>query len=161
SAADVIRDAAAELDVAFPVDREVVERGVRSIMRIPLRGRERPLGWLAFSHSKPDTFGAEDQRTAVPIAGLVALAIEHERLHRGEVRGQSRWAALDAVLPQIEELADLDAMVSTISRLAKPILPHSSIAMSVLYAGGARTLGILPNGMRMVVEAPESFVKGQ
>src|SRR5262249_861660 len=139
----------------------LVESGVRSLLRTPLRGRDGPLGLLAFSHSEPDAFNAADRDTAIPIAGLLALAIEHERLHREEVRRQSRMAALAAGLPQVEGPADLEGMVWTISRLAKPILPHDSIAISVLHDGGARVHGILPNGMRAITEASESFVRAQ
>src|SRR5262249_15325104 len=40
---DVVRDTSVELDPAFSMDREIIERGHRSIVRVPLPGRDGPI----------------------------------------------------------------------------------------------------------------------
>jgi transcriptional regulator with GAF, ATPase, and Fis domain len=156
-----IRDTHAELDPAFSMDREVIDRGTRSILRVPLAGRGGPIGALAFSSPSADAFDEGDVRTASAIAGLVALALEHERLLDNEVRRRSRVAALDAILPQLDELHDLDRIASTLSRLTRGLLPHDAISVGILHEGGAHIHSITGEGQRVVIDAPKAFADAQ
>ena len=73
-------DAVRRLDPSFPLDREILDRGTRSMLRVRLDGCSRSFGTLSFSHSRVDAFDDRDERVAAAIAGLVTMALEHAGL---------------------------------------------------------------------------------
>ncbi len=154
-------DAAAALDPAFPIDREILAQGTRSMLRARLEGRAGWLGTLLFSHSRINAFDDEDEPTAAAFAGLVAMTLEHERLLADELRRQRRLAALDVVLPQLEDLQDLDDIAVTVSRLAKGIVDHDAAGVLVLHSGGGHIHGLMDGVHRLSTEATPEFIASQ
>jgi Nif-specific regulatory protein len=76
----LIRDARAELDVSLPGDRMALQRGMRSIMVVPLIFGEVVGGVLSFAKRQPDWFDEGDAEVATGIAAQVVVAIQHQRL---------------------------------------------------------------------------------
>jgi len=74
------RDLPTELDPAFPGDRLVIERGIRSLLLVPLRFAGEVGGTLAFGKQAPDWYEAADIEVATGIASQVVLAVQHQRL---------------------------------------------------------------------------------
>jgi Nif-specific regulatory protein len=76
----ITRDARAELDPGLPGDRMALERGMRSIMAVPLIFGERVGGVLVFAKRQPDWFDEGDREVAGGIAVHVVVAVQHQRL---------------------------------------------------------------------------------
>jgi transcriptional regulator with GAF, ATPase, and Fis domain len=136
--ADRIDDTLRELDPAFAVDRGILARGTRSFLRVPLVGRAGPIGMLSFASDRPNVYGDSDHRAATAIAGLVALALEHERLLADEVRRRSRLALLDAVLPRLAAARDADEVAMGLGNLPDALLPHEIAIVAVFHSADER-----------------------
>ena len=64
-------------------DPSVKERGVRSVLTVPVRRGPRILGFL-YALNKPGGFGEEDVRTLSALAGAAAVTLENIRLYARE-----------------------------------------------------------------------------
>ena len=94
----LVRDARAELDVSLPGDRMTLERGMRSLMMVPLIFGEVVGGVLSFAKRQPDWFDEDDGEVATGIAAQVVVAIQHQRL----AEEQDRRAAVEERTRQLE-----------------------------------------------------------
>ena len=94
----LVRDARAELDVSLPGDRMTLERGMRSLMMVPLIFGEVVGGVLSFAKRQPDWFDEGDGEVATGIAAQVVVAIQHQRL----AEEQDRRAAVEERTRQLE-----------------------------------------------------------
>ena len=94
----LVRDARAELDVSRPGDRMTLERGMRSLMMVPLIFGEVVGGVLSFAKRQPDWFDEDDGEVATGIAAQVVVAIQHQRL----AEEQDRRAAVEERTRQLE-----------------------------------------------------------
>jgi transcriptional regulator with GAF, ATPase, and Fis domain len=151
-----------ELDPAYKWDREIIANGTRSILGVPLESRDGPIGMLGFSTPEPDAFDEEHERTASAIAGLVAIALEHERLFRGEVARRSRLAALDAVLPRLAEATDVEAIAAVLGELRTGLLPHDALMIGVIHsADRARLHRVSADGSIDPIDVPVTALQRQ
>jgi transcriptional regulator with GAF, ATPase, and Fis domain len=62
------------------------EARVRSVLRVPIRSQERPIGGLAFLSRAPDAYEGEDGLVAARLADQLALALAHQELAEEERR---------------------------------------------------------------------------
>jgi len=163
TAPDRVRDTGTELDPSFPMDREIIERGTRSILRIPLVGRTGPIGMLAFSSPHADAFDEEDVNSGTAIAGLVAMALESERLFGEEVRRRSRRAALDLVLPRVAAARDLDEIAMVLAGTAAGLLPHEITGIVVLHSDESRAhFHVVVDGQQRInADLPRAVIQDQ
>jgi signal transduction histidine kinase/ActR/RegA family two-component response regulator len=65
----------------FPRDDGLADRGVRSIMRVPMVTRSGLVGVLSLSSSHPDVFGEREQAIAEHVARQIAPAFENANLY--------------------------------------------------------------------------------
>jgi Nif-specific regulatory protein len=91
----LIHDAHAELDAARPGDRRILERGVRSILSVPLWFSEEVGGVLFFAKRQPDWYDGSDVEAATAIAAQIVVALQYQRLaeaqqQRARVEGRAR-----------------------------------------------------------------------
>jgi Nif-specific regulatory protein len=122
-------DATIELDPSLPLDREIVEYGVRSTIVTLLPGA-RPLGTVWFASKQVAAYGPEDEATVLAIADLLALALEHERLFRKERERRRRSEALEALLPALAKALDVREVFDQLSRAATAILSHDRMLLT-------------------------------
>src|SRR5262245_16181122 len=76
----LISDAPSQLDARVVVDRGKLADGVRAIAAVTIEGKERPLGLLWFESRQRGAFDAADVNALRPLAELLVLAVEHDRL---------------------------------------------------------------------------------
>src|SRR5262245_63395979 len=74
-----IDDVAEVLDPAFLVDRDLAEKGSRSLIIQPLRRGEQLTGFVGALSRKPRAFTAEHEDALRAIAQILVIALEHER----------------------------------------------------------------------------------
>src|SRR6185295_1039339 len=127
-----IDDSARELDLAFALDRRVVEQGARSILLAPiLRGGE-AVGSVWWSSHDAGAFTAEHEPLAEAIAAILGSALEHERLALLEVARLRRMDALDQLLFTLADSLDVRDVFERVSAVARVVLPHDRLLLTSL-----------------------------
>ena len=129
-----IDDAARELDPGFPMDGEILKRGVRSILHAPLLRAGQMAGTVWFTSATPGSFGAEHETAIRPIADLLGVALEHERLWGLETARRGRLDAIDSLLPMMAGILDVRGIFNRVSEVVKPVLPHDRLVLTSLSA---------------------------
>ena len=66
----------------FEIDVQLLERGLRSVMRVPLITRSGVLGIMVLASYQPNAFGDREQALAERVAAQIAPAIENARLYK-------------------------------------------------------------------------------
>jgi transcriptional regulator with GAF, ATPase, and Fis domain len=131
-----IRDAARELDPAFEIDRRVVEAGCRSILALSLEALGRQLGVLWFDSPRVDAFTEGHAAALLPVADLLALAVEHDRLWRLEQERRRRHDKLESLLPAIADALDVRVVFPGMSALIQDVIPHATMALALVTPDG-------------------------
>jgi transcriptional regulator with GAF, ATPase, and Fis domain len=129
-------DVPRQLDPAFRWDRETIESGHRSIIRAMLRIGGRNLGVLAFASRRADAFTEDHEDIVAALAGLVAAALEHERMWSEEHRRRQRGDALERLLPTLARSLDIREIFDQISRDAQEVIPHDLVSVLFLSDDG-------------------------
>jgi transcriptional regulator with GAF, ATPase, and Fis domain len=84
------RSAPEVLEVVTRPGREwmkfIIQARVRSILRVPIRSKDRPIGGVVFMARASDAYDAEDGLVAARIADQLALALAHQELAEEERR---------------------------------------------------------------------------
>ncbi len=105
-AAVVIHDAPVELNRTLQGDRRIIDRGVRSVLAVPLWFGEQVGGALYFEKRRPYSFDASDVEIASGIAAQVVLVIQHQRLAEEQRRlmlAEGRARRLEQHLESLRE----------------------------------------------------------
>src|SRR5262249_13380710 len=151
-----IEDAAAELDLSFPVDRELVSLGFRSILRLPLVQGDLALGSLVLVSRRKAAFSEEHGRRLAVVADLVTLALAHERLAGAWRERRRRRDALERLVPALTGTLDVRAVFEQISRNAQELIPHDYLSLGLRTEDRKRVRMIASFGTgRDTVEMPE------
>ncbi len=89
-----------------PLFRQLLQRGLRSYLRVPVNLRGGVLGGLIFCSASPDPYQPADLARARQIANCVALALAHQRLAEEEQRSaeaRARAVKLEARVQRLTE----------------------------------------------------------
>ena len=70
------------IDREFEIDDQLLERGIRSVMRVPLITRSGALGSMVLASYQSNAFGDREQALAERVATQIAPAIENARLFK-------------------------------------------------------------------------------
>jgi transcriptional regulator with GAF, ATPase, and Fis domain len=134
----LVRDAERELDVSFPMDRDIVGRGFRSILRLPLRRGDETLGSLVLVSRASARFTEEHGQRLALVAELVTLALAHEKLASALRERRKRREALERLIPALTGSLDVRAVFEQISRIVQGVVPHDYLSLGLLSADGQR-----------------------
>ncbi|HKQ61937.1 MAG TPA: sigma 54-interacting transcriptional regulator [Candidatus Polarisedimenticolaceae bacterium] len=99
---------------------------------LPLRVGERVCGVLRLSSGAPGAFSAGRVAAVEPVADLLALALEQDRLWTREQRLQQRRQKLEALLPMIAGALDVRKVFLGMSRIIQEVVPHDTLSFSLL-----------------------------
>jgi len=127
-----IEDAARELDPSFPMDRAFLHQGLRSGLRAPLLRRGRLAGGVSFWSRRPGAYGVEHEAAILPIADLLSLALEHERLWSLDTERRRRLDAIDSLLGVLAETLDVREIFNRVSEVVQPVLAHDRLVLMSL-----------------------------
>jgi transcriptional regulator with GAF, ATPase, and Fis domain len=128
----LINDAEREMDGAFAVDRRMLERGYRSLLRLPLFRGEEMIGSLVLVSHRSGCFTEEHARRLEVAAELVALALAHEHLASAWRERRERRDALERLLPALARTLDVRAVFDEIAHIAQEIIPHDFLSLGLL-----------------------------
>ena len=151
-------DTGRELDPVFPRDKEILDSGIRSIIRGALRSGTRTLGILAFYSRQAQAFTNEDEPLVAALADLVAAALEHERLWTIERQRGRRAQALDALLPTLARALDVREVFKQVSEITQGVIPHDMLVLSLLRPDGTSvgTHALVPGGRLEELPPPDA-----
>jgi transcriptional regulator with GAF, ATPase, and Fis domain len=153
-----IDDLAQVLDPSFPADRAVQEQGWRSSLVAPILRRKEVAGFVWLGSRRPQAFTAEHEAALCPIADLLGLALEHERLWNLDAERRRRLGVLDELLLTMAPVLDVREIFNQLSAVVQPVLPHDRLALAS-YSADRQLLTVdavsgepvpdLPRGMAM------------
>ena len=129
-----IDDMAKLLDPSFAIDRKIQQAGMRSNLSAPLLRGEQLAGYVMVESRRPGVFTAEHEAALQPIADLLAMALEHERLWSRDMARRRRLDAINALLPMLAGVLDIREIFNQVSAVVKPVLPHDLLVLSSLSA---------------------------
>jgi transcriptional regulator with GAF, ATPase, and Fis domain len=127
------------LDPSFPADRAVQEQGWRSSLVAPVLRRKEVAGFVWLGSRRPQAFTAEHEAALCPIADLLGLALEHERLWNLDAERRRRLEVLDQLLLTMAPVLDVREIFNQLSAVVQPVLPHDRLALAS-YSADRRLL---------------------
>jgi transcriptional regulator with GAF, ATPase, and Fis domain len=95
----LIRDAARELDQSGPVERQIVEAGLQSLLLAPLVFGEEVVGGIFYAKRRPNWYDESDTEIVRATADALVMALQHQRL----AEEQQRAAVAEATSQQLEQ----------------------------------------------------------
>jgi len=129
-------DVRRQLDPSYRWDRETIESGHRSIVRAMLRIGDRKLGVLGFASRQPNAFTEEHESIVLALAGLVAAALEHQRMWTEERRRRERGDGLERLLPTLAKSMDVREIFQQISDVSQDVICHDIVGLAFLSPDG-------------------------
>jgi transcriptional regulator with GAF, ATPase, and Fis domain len=154
-----------DLDPSFKIDKLVIETGSRSLLFGALHAGDRLLGGVWFSSYTENAYSADDAAIVGPIADLIALALQHERLFEIERKRRERTDALQALLPALSKALDVREVIDQLSAAAETILPHDRMVVGLfdqekkkfrIHAISGGNLPELPEAFEIAPEEPRN-----
>jgi len=134
-----IDDLSQVLDPSFPADRAVQEQGWRSSLVAPVLRRKEVAGFVWLGSRRPWAFTADHEAALCPIADLLGLALEHERLWSLDAERRRRLEVLDQLLLTMAPVLDVREIFNQLSAVVQTVLPHDRLALAS-YSADRRLL---------------------
>ncbi len=98
----------------------LADRGIHSLIGVPLLLRRSPIGVLRAGATARDRFTAEDTRVLELAADRIALAINQAKLDDAATRAQTRLQLLAAASDVLASSLDVDVNLAAVARLVVP-----------------------------------------
>ncbi|MDY7019069.1 MAG: ATP-binding protein [Chloroflexota bacterium] len=125
-----------EVDLAkkreFWTDEKLLERGVRSIVRLPLYTKETVIGTFILGSQEPDAYTEDDLGLLQQVANQIAIATENSQLYDKE-----KTARLEIERHLRERTEFINSLVHEIKTPLTPIIASSDLLMEELSADPA------------------------
>jgi len=128
----LVEDAEREMDPSFLLDRRMMERGYRSLLRLPLGRGPEILGSLVLVSFQPGRFNEEHARRLALVADLLTLALAHEKLAARWRERRKRRDALERLVPALTGTLDVRAVFEQIAQIAQEIIPNDFLGLALL-----------------------------
>ena len=122
------------IDPSFFIDGKIQHQEFRSALIVPLLRGERLVGFVTIASRRPSAFTAEHEAAIQPIADVLTLALEHERLWGLDTSRRRRLDAIDSLLPMMAETLDVRGIFNRVSEVVQPVLPHDKLVLTSLSA---------------------------
>jgi formate hydrogenlyase transcriptional activator len=130
----LVSDAPRELDQSFFMDRDLVARGYRSMLRVPLVRDGVPLGSLILNSRAPAAYTEDHGQAFSLIADLLVLAVEHERMARVSAARRRRRRALEQLLPALAGSLDIRTVFEQVARVLGDVIEYDYLSLGLLSA---------------------------
>jgi transcriptional regulator with GAF, ATPase, and Fis domain len=145
-----------------------VVAGMRSVLGLPVRLEGRLLYGVNFYSRSTGAFTPDDALIGRRIADHVALALSHQRLaeqSRSNAELKARTASLellDELLATLTDAGRVSDLFERISAVAKNVIPHDAMALSVLLPDGVNARRYASAGLDVasvpdVIPVPPGF----
>jgi PAS domain S-box-containing protein len=131
----------------------IVEKGLRSLLGVPLIHEGRLLGVLHVGTLQPRVFTEQDERTLQLLVDRVALAMEQSRLYEGERVASRRLEFLAEASKLLGSTLDYETALQRLSVFAVPYLGDWCLVDMVDQSERPRRLAVTHAGRDRSVEA--------
>src|SRR5262249_32099657 len=128
----LVGQADGELDASCRADREIVERGFRSLLRLPVGHGRAVLGSVVLVSRLPQPFTAEHGQRLALVSEMVAVALAHERLVLAWRERRRKRQALDRLVPALTGSLDVRAVFQQVAGIAREIVPHDYLSLGLV-----------------------------
>ncbi|MCL5676800.1 MAG: GAF domain-containing protein, partial [Firmicutes bacterium] len=135
------------LETKFWEDKQLLENGLRSVMRAPLWAEDRVIGLCSMSSDRAGAFGREDAELFDDIARVIGLALHHARVHQELKERAVQVEVMSQVALAANASLNLPSVVQALDRELHRILPFDRLDLLLVEEGGKT--------YRRVVEEPE------
>ena len=134
------------------IDRRYVDfdRGLGSMLIVPLRGRDQVLGILSAESRVPNNFSAYDQNILTIAAALAANAVEKDRLYQNEHRRATETNALIELGRTIARNLEIEPVFTTAHQTVTRLMPCEAFYISLRDTQSRSTsvTHLIDNGVR-------------
>jgi transcriptional regulator with GAF, ATPase, and Fis domain len=139
----IVDDIPRDLDPAYRLDRNLIERGFRSLMRLRLgHDDDNNIGSLVLVSRTPGQFNEQQRRSLALVVELLTLALSHEKLASAWRERGARREALERLIHTLTDSLDVRAVFGRIAEIAQDIVSHDYLRLGLLNPDG-RTVRIL------------------
>ena len=146
--------------------------GYRAELRVPIRLEGKLTALLVIVSNTPARYRPADVVVARRIADYVALALSHQRLAERarsveELRARTATLELlDDLLTTLIDTGELPEVFDRISTIARKVLPHDTLALTVALPDGKRarvyaSSGVEGKPLPEIFDIPEGIVRDQ
>jgi two-component system, NtrC family, sensor kinase len=140
-------------DASAPTVPEVsrqllVERGLRSVLLVPLESRDRVFGALTLAARRLGAFDDDDVDTVADLARAVASAIEHRRLLEESHRRAEELTALYSTSQLITARLDVPSVLDRISRSVTALIGSTGCGIGLLDASRGQLVHAAAHGFK-------------
>jgi K+-sensing histidine kinase KdpD len=136
-------------DVLNPILRE---KGIKSMLGVPLVVTDRVLGVLHVGTLSPRTFTSEDVDLLEVVANTASIAIEHARLFAAEREARMRLERLDWVTDAALGYLELDELLAELLSRTRELLETDTAAVLLLDEAGTELVARAAVGLEEEVE---------
>jgi len=143
----------------------VQEEGVKALIALPLRVRERVIGVMFVNYDEPHAFSQSEVETLSIYANQAAIALENARLFREATEQAEQLTTLNELANTVSTILHLNEVLEAIYRQAQRIIPTDAffIALYVPHTNQMDYKLLYDEGVRYdgkVIEMPAgSFVE--
>ena len=116
----------------YPILEEVIARGVKSVLYVPLVFRESLIGSLNLTSEESHGFSEEDITFANQIAGLIAIAIYNNKLIEGEKKARQEAETLQEVSSILNENLRAEDLLNLILRQLERVIPYDNCSIGLI-----------------------------
>ena len=145
-------------DVLNPILRE---KGIKSMLGVPLIAEHRVLGVMHVGSLTPRVFGTEETELLQLAGDRAALAIEHARAFAAEQRARQRLENLQLVTDTALAHLELDPLLSVILPRVRDVLAADTCAVLLLADDGRELVARAAIGIEEEVEQGVRVPVGQ
>jgi transcriptional regulator with GAF, ATPase, and Fis domain len=114
------------------MDRDLVSRGYRSMLRVPLVLDGTALGSLIFNSTQEASYTEDHAQALSLVADLLVLAVEHERIAYGLRERRRRREALERLLPALAGSLDLRTVFEQVARVVGDVIDYDYLSLGLL-----------------------------
>jgi signal transduction histidine kinase len=145
----VVLDDLARADVLNPILRE---KGIKSMLGVPLVFADRVLGVLHVGTLTPRKFTPEDVDLLEVVANTASIAIEHARLYAAEREARMRLERLESVTDAALGYLELDELLAELLSRTREVLDTDTAAVLLLNEAGTELVARAAVGLEEEVE---------
>ncbi|MGE5591306.1 MAG: diguanylate cyclase [Bacillota bacterium] len=120
----------------FVEDTQLLQAGLRSVVRAPLWADDRVIGLCSMSSTKAGAFTLEDAELFADIARVVGLALEHARTHQELKERAAQVEVMSQIALAANASLNLSAVTNALERELHKVIPFHMMRLALLEDDG-------------------------
>ena len=101
----------------------LADLGMRSLISIPIRTRQRPMGWMVMLGSQPNQFTSDQEPTLTQLSDIIATAVDNRFLIQSQQTTLQEIGALYSATTTISRTRDIDQLAVVLEAALATLRP--------------------------------------